>query len=296
MKKISLLLFLFLTVNFANSQSKLFTIKDSVNSKGESAILFFFPDATVETGMKLWEDHIEELSKEDPVIDGFFIQTPGVKFEEPLGGPFSSSTEFVQQRNGLDVFFVFKDTTQKIVSNPQDQRHLLIEKKLMHFVSNILVLQYEKRIDQEEEALEDLEDEVEDYRDKREDFYKDIEKIKIKIRNKEQERMVEKNTQNRLIGQIQSAKANIANANNKEAKKQYKKALSEFEDQLEDSQDEEKDITEDIFDLESEIRGIETEIELATSQENYYQGKADEVRALLLGLKEKLQEAERLKP
>lgn len=296
MKKISLSLFLFLTVNFANSQSKLFTIKDSVNSKSESAILFFFPDATVETGMKLWEDHIEELSKEDPVIDGFFIQTPGVKFEEPLGGPFSSSTEFVQQRNGLDVFFVFKDTTQKIVSNPQDQRHLLIEKKLMHFVSNILVLQYEKRIDQEEEALEDLEDEVEDYRDKREDFYKDIEKIKIKIRNKEQERMVEKNTQNRLIGQIQSAKANIANANNKEAKKQYKKALSEFEDQLEDSQDEEKDITEDIFDLESEIRGIETEIELATSQENYYQGKADEVRALLLRLKEKLQEAERLKP
>lgn len=296
MKKISLLLFLFLTVNFANSQSKLFTIKDSVNSKSESAISFFFPDATVETGMKLWEDHIEELSKEDPVIDGFFIQTPGVKFEEPHGGPFSSSTEFVQQRNGLDVFFVFKDTTQKIVSNPQDQRHLLIEKKLMHFVSNILVLQYEKRIDQEEEALEDLEDEVEDYRDKREDFYKDIEKIKIKIRNKEQERMVEKNTQNRLIGQIQSAKANIANASNKEAKKQYKKALSEFEDQLEDSQDEEKDITEDIFDLESEIRGIETEIELATSQENYYQGKADEVRALLLGLKEKLQEAERLKP
>ncbi len=296
MKKIALLLSLFLTVNIAFSQSKLFTIKDSVNSKSESAILFFFPDATVETGMKLWEDHIEDLSKQDPVVDGFFINTPGVVFEEPLAGPFSSSAEFVQQRNGLDVFFVFRDTTQKIVSNPKDQRHLLLEKKLMHFVSNILVLQYEKRIDQEEEVLEDYEDEVEHFREKREDYYKDIEKLKNKIRVKEQERMVEKNTQNRLIGQIQSAKASIASANNKEAKKQYKKALSGYEDQLEDSQDEEKDITEDVFDLESEIRKIETEIELATSQETYYQGKADEVRALILGLKEKLQEAERLQP
>lgn len=296
MKKSVLLLSLVLLVNIAFSQSKLFTIKDSVNSKSETAILFFFPDATVETGMKLWEDHIEDLSKQDPVVDGFFINTGGVIFEEPLGGPFSSSTEFVQQRNGLDVFFVFKDTTDKIVSNPKDQRHLLLEKKLMHFVSNILVLQYEKRIEQEEEVLEDYVDEVEDYRDKKEDYFKDIEKIKNKIRNKEQERMVEKNTQNRLIGQIQSAKASIASANNKEAKKQYKKALSDYEDQLEDSQDEEKDITEDVFDLESDIRKIETEIELATSQETYYQGKAEEVRAQILGLKERLQEAERLQP
>lgn len=277
----------------AQAQSTLYTVKDSVNLAGQPALAFFFPNAQTETGMDLWEDHIEDHATGKPEVMGTQVKISGVSFEAPLTGPFVSTSDFVQQRDGLMVFFVFEDSTG-VVTEPSNPNYWVLEKRLLSFVSEILVEQLGKMVDEREDLLDDHEDEVKKYVKKRENLLEDIEENRAEIRQKEQKISIEKNMQERIVGQIESTKAQMANAETKEQRKVFKKSLKEYEDNLEDSQDEEKDLREDIFDLESEIREWETEISLAKEKTQYYTQKSEEDRAELLRLEERVYEAKKL--
>ena len=293
MKFIStLFLFLFFVTSYA--QSSLYMVADSVSFSGQPALAFFFPSAGAEKGMELWEDHISDFASGKPKETGTQLQIEGVSFEKPLEGPYVSTSDFVQQRDGLYVFFVFEDSTG-IVTEPSNPQYWILEKRLLEFVSEILTEQLETQKEEQENLLEENEDEVKSYTKEREKLLEDIQENRAEIRKKEQNISIEKNMQERIVVQIEGAKAQLAKAQSKEERKPIKKNLEDHVDQLEDSQKDEKEYREDIFDLESEIREWEAAIGLAGENANYYTLKAEQNRTELLRIEELIYEASQMK-